>query len=82
MLVSSRRQAWSMLEELWRVCAWRSLGHRIKKKKDKGIDNYYLCAQAKRQELSGLQVHLSLKRENIKCFSHYFTSLASILSDP
>ena len=53
----------------------------LRKKKDKGIDNYYLCAQAKRQELNGVQVQLSLKRENIKCFSHYFTSLASILSD-
>jgi hypothetical protein len=28
-----------------------------------------------------VQVQLSLKRENIKCFSHYFTNLPSILSD-
>jgi len=37
--------------------------------------NNCLCApQAKRQELGGVQVQLSLKRESIKCFPHYFTT--------
>ena len=47
----------------------------LRKKKDKGIDNYYLCAQAKRQELSGVQVQLSLKRGEYKMLFPLFYQL-------
>lgn len=44
--------------------------------------NNCLCApQAKRQDLGGVQVRLSLKSESIKMFSTLFYKHASILSD-